>query len=133
MVKIRLQRRGRKKLSKYRIVVADVRAPRDGRFIASLGYYDPHTNPALVNIDPPTTIDWLLKGAQPTATVRSILSKQGILFRKHLQVGLLKKAISQADMDNKLANWHKKQHLKSSNVIEHTIVVEEDKHSKKKE
>lgn len=80
-VKIRLNRMGAKKNPFYRIVVADSRAPRDGRFIEVLGNYDPSTQPALVNVDEAKVMDWISKGAQPTDTVRSLLSKQGIMAK----------------------------------------------------
>lgn len=78
-VKIRLNRMGAKKNPFYRIVVADSRAPRDGRFIEILGNYDPTKEDAPVNIDEAKVIDWMTKGAQPTDTVRSILRKQGVM------------------------------------------------------
>ncbi len=80
-VKIRLKRMGAKKTPFYRIVVADARSPRDGRFIESIGYYDSTKQPASVKIDGDKAVEWLGKGAQPTETVRSLLSKEGILAR----------------------------------------------------
>lgn len=80
-VKIRLNRMGAKKNPYYRIVVADSRAPRDGRFIEVLGNYDPSQQPALVNVDEEKVIDWMGKGAQPTDTVKNLLSKQGIMAK----------------------------------------------------
>ena len=80
-VKIRLNRMGAKKNPFYRIVVADSRAPRDGRFIEILGNYDPSKQPALVNIDEEKAIDWMKKGAQPTDTVRSLFSTKGIMAK----------------------------------------------------
>ena len=80
-VKIRLNRMGAKKNPYYRIVVADSRAPRDGRFIEVLGNYDPSQQPALVNVDEEKVIDWMRKGAQPTDTVKNLLSKQGIMAK----------------------------------------------------
>ena len=82
-VKIRLKRMGAKKAPFYRIIVADSRSPRDGRFIENLGTYNPLTNPAEVNIKEEETLDWLSKGAQPTDTVRNILSKAGIMEKFH--------------------------------------------------
>ncbi len=76
-VKIRLTRTGRKKLASYRLVVADKESPRDGRFIAIVGTYDPKTNPATIVIDEPAVLSWLRKGALPTETVRSLLSRVG--------------------------------------------------------
>ena len=80
-VKIRLNRMGAKKNPFYRIVVADSRSPRDGRFIEILGNYDPSKEPAIVNIDEQKALDWMSKGAQPTDTVRSLMSKQGIMAK----------------------------------------------------
>ncbi len=83
MVKIRLNRMGAKRQPFYRIVVADSRSPRDGRFIEIVGNYDPTKNPAIVNIDEEKVISWIKNGAQPTDTVRSLLSKQGIMKKIH--------------------------------------------------
>lgn len=82
-VKIRLKRMGAKKAPFYRIIVADSRSPRDGRFIETLGTYNPLTNPADVNVKEEETLNWLSKGAQPTDTVRNILSKVGIMEKFH--------------------------------------------------
>lgn len=78
-VKIRLKRMGAKKAPFYRIVVADARSPRDGRFIESIGYYDSTVQPATVKIDAEKAIDWMNKGAQPTDTVKNLFSKDGIM------------------------------------------------------
>lgn len=104
-VKIRLTRRGRKKLALYDIVVSDSRAPRDGRFIEKLGSYNPNFNPAVVELNDNKALDWLMKGALPTDTARTILSKKGILFKKHLQIGVNKGAISQEQADEKFKQW----------------------------
>ncbi|MCU0429524.1 MAG: 30S ribosomal protein S16 [Cytophagaceae bacterium] len=104
-VKIRLARRGRKKLPIYDIVVADARAPRDGKFIEKLGSYNPKTNPATIILDEEKTFSWVMNGAQPTDTARTILSDKGIMLRKHLQVGVLKGAITQDQADKKLTDW----------------------------
>lgn len=82
-VKIRMQRNGRHKLASYRIVVADSRYPRDGRFIEILGHYDPTTNPATFKLDAEKAYEWLKKGAQPSDTVKTLLSKTGVLKRIH--------------------------------------------------
>ncbi len=105
MVRMRLARRGRKKLAIFDIVVANASSPRDGRFIEKLGIYNPNTNPATIEIDEEKAFDWLMKGVQPTDTVRRILSYKGVLLRKHLQVGVNKGAISQEQADAKLAAW----------------------------
>jgi len=104
-VKIRLARRGRKKQAIYDVVVADARAPRDGRFIEKLGTYNPNTNPASININNERALTWLLNGAQPTDTVKAMLSYRGILLKKHLQIGVLKGAISQEQADAKFNAW----------------------------
>ena len=83
MVKIRLKRMGAKKAPFYRIIVADSRSPRDGRFIAQLGTYNPLTNTATIKVDEEETLKWLSNGAMPTDTVRNILSKAGIMNKFH--------------------------------------------------
>ena len=104
-VKIRLARRGRKKQAMYDVVVADSRAPRDGRFIEKIGTYNPNTDPATIDLNSDKAFDWVMKGAQPTDTVRAMLSYKGVMFRKHLQIGVNKGAISQEDADKKLEAW----------------------------
>ncbi|MCF2487181.1 30S ribosomal protein S16 [Dyadobacter sp. CY347] len=104
-VKIRLARRGRKKKAIYDIVVADARAPRDGRFIEKLGIYNPGTNPASIVLEADKAVDWLLKGAQPTDTARSILQHEGVMLKKHLQVGVIKGAITQEVADSRFDEW----------------------------
>ena len=83
MVKLRLNRMGAKRQPFYRIVAADSRSPRDGRFIEIVGNYDPTKNPAIINIDEEKVMTWIRNGAQPTDTVRSLLSKQGIMKKIH--------------------------------------------------
>ncbi len=83
MVKLRLNRMGAKRQPFYRIVAADSRSPRDGRFIEVVGNYDPTKNPALINVDEEKVMNWIRNGAQPTDTVRSLLSKQGIMKKIH--------------------------------------------------
>ncbi|MCF0058034.1 30S ribosomal protein S16 [Dyadobacter sp. CY356] len=104
-VKIRLARRGRKQKAIYDIVIADARAPRDGRFIEKIGSYNPGTNPSSVVLDTAKAVDWLLKGAQPTDTARSILHHEGVMLRKHLQVGVIKGAIGQDVADARFEEW----------------------------
>lgn len=104
-VKIRLARRGRKKQAIYDVVVADARAPRDGRFIEKIGTYNPNTNPASININNERALNWLLNGAQPTDTVKAMLSYRGIMLKKHLQIGVLKGAITQEQADAKFSAW----------------------------
>lgn len=111
-VKIRLARRGRKKLALYDVVVADARAPRDGRFIEKLGTYNPLTTPVTVDINDERAFHWVMNGAQPTDTVKAMLSYRGLLLRKHLQIGVLKGAITQEQADGKLAEWLKDKEAK---------------------
>src|SRR6476661_2596650 len=111
-VKIRLARRGRKKAAMYDIVVADSRAPRDGRFIEKIGTYNPLTNPASINFDGDKAFDWIMKGAQPTDTVRAMLSYRGVLYRKHLQLGVIKGAISQDVADERFSAWKEQKDAK---------------------
>lgn len=103
--KIRLQRRGRKARPFYRIVIADIRAPRDGRFIESIGTYDPVTHPATIDLDFEKALDWIQKGAQPTDTVRNILSLKGVMYKNHLQKGVRKEALTQAEADARFNEW----------------------------
>ncbi|MEN0016092.1 MAG: 30S ribosomal protein S16 [Bacteroidota bacterium] len=104
-VKIRLARRGRKKLPLYDIVATDVRSPRDGRFIEKLGHYNPHRQPAHVTLKEDKVLRWMSHGAQPTHTVRNILSAQGLLLKKHLQLGVSKQSITQEEADRKWDAW----------------------------
>ena len=106
-VKIRLARRGRNKMPIYDIVVADARAPRDGRFIEKLGQYNPHATPAIVTLKNDRALYWLQVGAQPTDTTRKILSVNGVMFKKHLQIGVDKGAITQEQADAKFETWSK--------------------------
>ena len=104
-VKIRLARRGRKKNPFYHIVVADARAPRDGKFIEKIGSYNPQTVPATIELDRDKAYDWLGKGAQPTDTVNAILKFKGVLYKKHLNRGVSKGALTQEEADKKLSEW----------------------------
>ena len=104
-VKIRLQRHGKKNFAFFHIVVADSRAPRDGRFIEQLGSYNPNTNPATIILDGERALAWLNVGAQPTLVTRRILSYEGVLLRKHLQGGVAKGALTQEQADLKWNEW----------------------------
>jgi small subunit ribosomal protein S16 len=100
-VKIRLARRGRKKKPFYHIIIADARSPRDGRFIEKIGSYNPLTSPATIEIDREKAYEWLVNGAQPTDTVRSILRFKGVMFRMHLEKGVKKGAFTQEEADKR--------------------------------
>jgi small subunit ribosomal protein S16 len=104
-VKIRLQRHGKKNFAFFHIVVADSRAPRDGKFIEQIGSYNPNTNPATIILDGDKALAWLNVGAQPTLTARRILSYEGVLLRKHLAEGVAKGALTEAQADEKFAAW----------------------------
>jgi len=112
MVKIRLARRGRKKLAMFDVVVADARAPRDGRFIEKIGTYNPLTHPAIIDINDERAFHWVMNGAQASDTVKAMLSYRGVMLRKHLQIGVIKGAISQEQADSKLAAWLKEKEAK---------------------
>jgi len=104
-VKIRLARRGRKKLARFDVVVTDSRSPRDGKFIEKIGTYNPLTNPATIVLNEDKAFDWLMKGAQPSDVVRAMLSYRGIMMKRHLQIGVGKGAITQDQADQKLVEW----------------------------
>ncbi len=103
--KIRLQRHGRKDYPFYQIVIADSRAPRDGKFIERIGSYNPNTNPATINLDFDRALYWLQTGAQPTDTARTILSAQGVLLKKHLLGGVKKGAFSAEEAEVRFNAW----------------------------
>ncbi len=103
--KIRLQRHGRKGHAYYPIVVADSRAPRDGRFIERIGSYNPNTNPATISLDFDRALYWVETGAEPTDTVRSILSKEGVMLMKHLNGGVKKGAFDAAEAERRFNAW----------------------------
>ena len=104
-VKIRLQRHGKKNFAFFHIVVADTRAPRDGRYIEKIGSYNPNTNPATIVLDSERALAWLSVGAEPTLVVNKIFSYEGVLLRRHLQGGVAKGVISQEQADAKFAAW----------------------------
>lgn len=110
--KIRLQRYGKKGYAYYHIVVADARAPRDGKFIEKIGSYNPNTNPATIEIDREKAVQWLKNGAQPTDTTRAILSYRGVLYKHHLQQGVTKGKITQEAADAKFAAWEAEKQAK---------------------
>ena len=103
--KIRLQRRGRKGYAFYSIVIADSRAPRDGRFTEKIGTYNPNTNPATVDLNFERALYWVEVGAQPTDTVRNILKREGVYMMKHLKGGVKKGAFDEAALEKKFDAW----------------------------
>ena len=104
-VKIRLSKKGRKKLPYYHIVVADSRAPRDGKFVERIGLYNPQTNPATIELNFDSALDWLQKGAQPTDTCRAILSEKGVMMKKHLLEGAKKGAFTAEEAESRFQKW----------------------------
>ncbi len=103
--KLRLQRRGRKNYPFYQIIVADSRAPRDGKYIERIGSYNPNTHPATITLDFERALYWLQTGAQPTDTVRNILSEEGVLLKKHLLGGVKKGAFDEAEAEKRFEAW----------------------------
>lgn len=132
-VKIRLARRGRKKLAKFDVVVADARAPRDGRFIEKIGTYNPLTNPATIELNDEQAFGWLMKGAQPSDTVKAMLSYRGVMMRKHLQIGVIKGALTQEQADQKLAAWKESKETKIQSKRENVHKAKQDAAKARKE
>lgn len=125
-VRIRLARKGRKKKPFYHIVVADARAPRDGKYIERLGSYNPLTVPATIEIDRDKAFDWIMKGAQPSDTARAILKFKGIYYRKHLTRGVKKGALTQDQADQMYTEWVAAKEAKISARVEQTRVEKEN-------
>lgn len=114
-VKIRLQRHGKKGKPYFHIVAADSRSPRDGKFIERLGYYNPNTNPASIEIDVDGALRWLNDGAQPTDTARAILSYKGVLYKNHLLNGVKKGALTEEKAMEKFNAWLEEKTLRIEN------------------
>ena len=115
--KIRLQRHGKKGQPFYHIVVADSRAPRDGKFIEKIGTYNPLTNPAQINIKFDRALYWYSVGAIPTDTTRSLLSKVGVMMKYHLMRGVQKGAMTEEQAEIKFQNWMKEKEAKAANLV----------------
>lgn len=128
-VKIRLQRHGRKGHAFYHIVVADSRAPRDGKFIERVGSYNPNTNPATIDLKFDRALYWLQVGAQPTDTTRNILSDEGVLLKKHLLEGVKKGAFDEAEAEKRFEAW---KDAKDSKVVKTKEQLDEEKQAKAK-
>lgn len=127
--KIRLARHGKKGYAFYHIVVADSRAPRDGRFIEKLGTYNPNTNPATIELDFDSAVSWMVKGAQPTDTARAILSYKGVLYKKHLLGGVAKGAFSEEEAQARFEKWMTE---KASRIDSKTGKIDADKSAAEK-
>jgi len=121
--KIRLARHGRKGRPFYHVVVADSRAPRDGRYIERIGSYNPMTNPATIDLNFDRALYWLMTGAQPTDTAKRILSYEGVLMKKHLLEGVKKGAFDMAAADTKFEAWKKEKKRLSHSPIAHNRLL----------
>lgn len=123
--KIRLLRRGRKKYARYDIVVADSRAPRDGKFIEKIGIFNPTGIPNITELNLDRAFHWIMSGAQPTDSARTILSKSGVMLKKHLQVGVNKGAITQEQADKKFQEWVDSKEKKAQSDLANTQAKKE--------
>lgn len=124
--KIRLQRRGKKKQAFYHIVVADGRAPRDGRNIERIGVYNPVTVPATIELNFDRALEWVMSGAQPSDTVRAILSYKGVMMKKHLLEGVKKGALTEEQAETKFKSWLTEKEAKINNAKKsHTDKLDE--------
>ncbi|OYU95025.1 MAG: 30S ribosomal protein S16 [Bacteroidetes bacterium B1(2017)] len=126
-VKIRLQRHGRSKSPFYHVVVADSRAPRDGKFIEKIGSYLPQTQPATIELDVDRATYWLENGAQPTDTCRAILSYKGALMKSHLAVGVKKGAFTQEQADEKFTKWISEKESKVKSHVDRVKMTASEK------
>lgn len=129
MVKLRLRRMGRKKMPIYKIVAADSRSRRDGRFIESVGQYDPNFHPAKVDVNENRAIYWLKNGAQPTLTVRNLLSGKGLMLKYHL----MKKGADEHKINAELAKWESLQESKHRKIQDRKFKRKEKKKKAKTE
>ena len=132
-VKIRLSRHGRKRAPFYHIVVADSRAPRDGRFIERIGSYNPTTDPATIELNFDRALDWLQNGAQPTDTTRAILSYKGVMMKKHLLDGIKKGALTPEQVEEKFEAWVKEKEAKVQAKMDRLAKGEQDDTAKRME
>lgn len=130
-VKIRLQRHGKKASAFFHIVIADGRAPRDGKFIEKIGTYNPTTNPATIELDNEKALAWLKNGAQPTDTCRAILSYKGLMYKNHLQGGVAKGALTQEQADAKFAKWLSEKEAKINSKVSTLAADQQDAYKKR--
>ncbi len=131
--KIRLQRKGKKGQPFYHLVVADGRAPRDGKFIERLGTYNPMTHPATIDLNFDRALYWVQVGAQPTDTARSILSNQGVMFKYHLIKGISKGAHTEEQVEEKFSTWMKEKAEKLANASKEKELSEKEQVKKRLE
>lgn len=132
-VKIRLQRHGRSKRPFYHIVVADSRNRRDGKFIERIGDYNPLTIPATINLNVNRAFEWVMNGAQPTDTVRKMLTFKGVMYKKHLQRGVTKGAFDQEEADKRFNEWAEAKMSKVQERMALELKKIEDKRAKRNE
>jgi small subunit ribosomal protein S16 len=130
-VKIRLQRHGKKASAFFHIVIADGRAPRDGKFIEKIGTYNPTTNPATIELDSEKALTWLKNGAQPTDTCRAILSYKGLMYKNHLQGGVAKGALTQEQADAKFEKWLSEKEAKINSKVSKLAANQQDAYKKR--
>lgn len=132
--KIRLQRRGKKGQPFYHIVIADQRAPRDGKFIEKIGTYNPLNVPAVIELNFDRALFWYQKGAQPTNTVKAILSYKGILYKNHLLKGVQKGVFTLEQAEEKFQTWINQKLTKIQNEANsHLLKAKDDQKSRLKE
>ncbi len=124
--KIRLQRKGKKGQPFYQIVIADGRAPRDGKYIERIGSYNPITKPAEIELQFDRALHWLQVGAQPTDTVRAILTHKGVMYKNHLLKGIKKGALTQEQVDVKFDEWLKEKEAKISGEVKNIEIAERE-------
>lgn len=124
--KIRLQRNGRKGYAYYHIVIADVRSPRDGRIIERIGSYNPNTNPATVDLRFDRALYWVETGAQPTDTVRNILSREGVMLMKHLNGGVCKGAFTAEEAQKRFEDWKSKKLKAIEGIVNKVATAKQD-------
>ena len=132
-VKIRLQRHGRSKRPFYHIVVADSRNRRDGKFIERIGDYNPLSIPATINLNVDRAFEWVMNGAQPTDTVRKMLTFKGVMYKKHLQRGVTKGAFDQEEADKRFNEWAEAKMSKVQERMALELKKIEDKRAKRNE
>ena len=130
-VKIRLQRHGKKAHAFFHIVIADGRAPRDGKFIEKIGTYNPTTNPATIDLNFEKAMTWISNGAQPTDTCRAILSYKGVMYKNHLQIGVNKGAVTQEVADAKFSKWQSDKDAKIQIKVEKLSGAQKDAYNKR--
>ena len=129
-VKIRLQRHGKKGKPYYWIVAADSRSKRDGKYLDKLGFYNPNTNPATIEVDMEKSIEWLKNGAQPTKTARNILSYKGIMLKHHLLGGVAKGAFTEEEAEKRFNVWIEEKSKKVDDKQQRLNKEEEERKAK---